>query len=211
MKKLSISILLLLCLTGQTQTIQTENLEFENFNISIYKFISLCRPYSKNGSPKIDTLVIGENPCDQNGWYIGGTTLKVIPKFKNDSFLVSFAYEVSIWEVERYSKNKTSTNPEYFTYVTDYKIILPLAKNKFKIPDKWTVNGYTRSIKKKYNFHDTLITGTTEGGPFEYKFTKSGKVFGDNWNNLYIRIKRSNNGVVRENKFIMVGLEPGCD
>jgi hypothetical protein len=190
---------------------QTENLEFKNFSVNIYKFISDCRPYSKNNSTKIDTIVIHENPCDQDGWYINGTTLKIIPKFKNDSFSISYAYEVSIFEVKRYSKNKTSTNLENFTYITDYKTIVPAAKNKFRMPDNWTDNGYTKSIKKKYNFQDTSITGSSEGGPFEYKFTRDGKVFGNNWDILYIRIKRFNKGAFKENNYVMVLLEDGCD
>lgn len=108
-----------------------------------------------------------------------------MPKFKSDSFVLSFACGVDIFEV--------NSGPwKNFTYTTHYKTISALGGNKFKIPT-WSDNGYTKSIKKKYSFQDTLITGALEGGPFEYRFTKNGKVFGERWNCLYLRIKRFNN------------------
>ena len=127
--------------------------------------------------------------------------LVIVPKFKNDSFTLSFAYYVDIFEIN--SKPWKS-----FTYITDYKTISSLNKNK--IPEL-SGGGYIKSIKKKYNFQDTLITGASEGGPFKYRFTRNRKVFGDRWSFIYLRIKRFNNGKLKENKYILVGLTEGCD
>jgi len=132
--------------------------------------------------------------------------LIVIPKFKNDSFALSFAFQVDLYEV---SKKHIETR-EHFNYIINYISIPSYNKRHFKIPE-WRDNGYSKAIRKKYNFRDTLITGSTEGGPFEDKFTKNGKVYRDNWNALYIRIKRFNNNVLKETKYIRVGLTEGCD
>ncbi len=206
MKKIAlISLIILNSLTSFPQTKWTETIKFKNFVVDITNFKSECSPCLNNTNP-LDTFSIAENPCDEDGWYIGGKTLIVISKFKNDSFALSFAYHVDLYEV---SKKQIET-PAHFEYLTNYLSIPSSNKSHFKIPE-WQDNGYTKAIKKKYNFQDTLVTGSTEGGPFEDKFTKNGKVYRDRWNALYIRIKRFKDNLLMETKYIKVGLTEGCD
>ena len=190
-------------LVSNAQTKPIEILTFKNFDVNIINFISEHPPYPENDTSQVDTLLISENPCDQDGWYIEGTTLKILPKFKYDSFALSFAYQVDLFEVN-------SESGESMIHITDYKTIAAQSKNSFRIPE---LNGadYIKSIKKKYHFQDTIITGASEGGPFEYRFARNGKVFADHWNYLYLRIKRFNSGKLKETKFIFVGLTEGCD
>lgn len=200
-----ICLIILNSLTSFSQTKWKETIRFKNFKVDIVNFKPECSPCIENTNP-LDTFSIAENPCDEDGWYINGRTLIVIPKFKNDSFALSYAYEVNLYEVAK----KHIEMGEHFNYITKYLSIPTYNNNRFKIPE-WRDNGYNKAIRKKYNFRDTLITGSSESGPFEDKFTKNGKVYRDRWNALFIRIKRYNNNVLKETKYIRVGLSEGCD
>jgi hypothetical protein len=198
-----IYLIFLFSLTSYAQTVKIENLKFKNFDVKIINFVSGYGPHSQNNSDEIDTLIIGENPCDDDGWYIDDKTLKIVPKFKGDSFTLSFAYKVDIFDV-------SGTWDTSWTYYTDYTKIQPSSKNQFKIQPSID-SRYIKSIKKKYNFRDTSVSTYSEGGGHHYQFTRNGKVFSDQWNHLYLRIRRFNNGKFVESKYIVVGLSEGCD
>jgi hypothetical protein len=190
-------------LTSYSQTVKIENLKFKNFDVEIINFVSASPPSSQNNSAMPDTLEICENPCDDQGWYIDGKTLKIVPKFKGDSFTLAYAYQVDIFEV-------SGKWEEEWTYYTWYIAIPSWKKNQFKIePNENT--GYIKSIKKKYNFRDTSVTTNSESGPHHYRFTRDGKIFSDAWNHLYLRIKRFNKGKFIESNYIVIGLSEGCD
>jgi hypothetical protein len=204
MKIVSFSYLVFLfSSTSYAQTVKTENLKFLNFDVQILNFVSASRPVSLSNSGRIDTLIINEDPCE-SGSYIRGKTLKILPKFRSDSFALSFAYKVHIFSV---SGNLTNDN---WIYYANYVTIPRSNEAQFTIP-AYKDNRYTKSIKKRYNFRDTLITVESEGFPDPHQFTRNGQVFRDEWEDLYLRIRRFNNGKLIESKYIVVELRRGCD
>lgn len=110
-----IHLFFLYSLTGYSQVKKIETLRFKNFKVDIVNFVSECSPCSDDVHP-LDTLNISENPCDGNGWYIQGRTLKIIPKLKNDRFELYFAYQVDISEVEDLPSSKQE-NTDKWSYM----------------------------------------------------------------------------------------------
>ena len=197
------------------QVVNSETLLFKTFKVTIFDFVSEKSDDSVSNSTStnlcLDTIMISENPCDANGWYIDGKKLKISSKSQLDSFTISYAYQIDFSEIDT-SQILSNREREKWTYVTSYYKIPRIDNNIFLIPKNEYLKYLHKSIKKDNNLRDTslLLYAMTES-PMNINFIKKRKLIYDNWSYAYLRIRRFNDRKLKETKYIRIGLSNGCD
>jgi hypothetical protein len=225
LNKLLLTFTILIPNLSWGQEMQSQKVIFDSLTLTIKEFKSEYYRYAKEYidtsmfSGNIDTIYIGENPCDEEGWYIYGQTISVKSKNNDDKFEISIALEIFTRQFIDYDNTpveewaELEKNHIEYMYVTKYFALEKFKENVFKLPYRDTILSYNYQdvIKKIHNFQDTSLTISQEMGSIYIPYKKEGKLFYNDVVNYRIKIERYRCGEIIESKYIIVELSDGCD
>jgi hypothetical protein len=225
LNKLLLAFIILIPNLSWGQEMQSQKVIFDSLTLTIKEFKSEYYRYTKESidtsmfSGNIDTIYIGENPCDEEGWYIDGQTISAKSKNNDDKFEISIALEIYTRKFIDYEHTphdkwaELEKNYIDYVYLTKYFPLEKVNENIFKMPYRDTILSfnYRDEIKKIHNFQDTAITIPQEMGSIYIDYKKDGLFFYNDPLYYRIKINRYRYGEIIETKFIIIEITDGCD
>ena len=206
-----IILLIIYAFSGFGQDQKSEVIEFNGFSLEIFDFISETNEPTDINS---DTIFISENPCEDDGYYIGGKLIKVYPENESveNKFYFSLHAIISGYVLQVVDSGEYYLDPmEEYLFRTEYSEINQIESNQFIVPDEIDVEQYFPEIKNRFHFQDTSLAIRGEVFTHHFRYKKQDKFYEVNWDCLYIKIESQSELNGSEFKYLAVWLSEGCD